>query len=249
MAKLRSFIKLEGTLEDLTFYKTQDGYMVRTKGGVSRNRIKHDPAFARTRENGVEFGNVTTSGKYIRRSITSLLLDASDNRVSSRLTHVLSQVKNQDLTSVRGQRNVAMGLATPAGQAILRGFDFNKDAPMDSVLQTPYTLDTATGDITIPDLIPDQQLGIPEGATHVSFSGAFLNLDLDTNTKDLQLSPVSNLPISNTVGTVSLSPPSPATGSGNSYYFLKIAFYQEVNGVQYSMNNGAFNSLYLIDVL
>ena len=54
---------MEGTMEDLTFYKGTDGYLVRTRGGVSRNRILNDPAFARTRENGMEFGSITGSGK------------------------------------------------------------------------------------------------------------------------------------------------------------------------------------------
>ncbi len=30
MGKLSSFIKLEGTLDGLTFYKSQSGYLVRT---------------------------------------------------------------------------------------------------------------------------------------------------------------------------------------------------------------------------
>lgn len=249
MPKLKSLIKIEGTLEDLTFYKTQDGYMVRTKGGVNKNRIKTDPAFARTRENGTEFGNTARSGKYLRRAITSLLADAKDNRVSSRLTQVLSQIKNEDLISVRGQRNVATGLETSLGKSLLRGFEFNKHATMDSVLQTDYTLDPASGEVIIADIVLNQQLGVPEGATHVSFSCGFLNLDLSNNTKDLQVSPVENLPITGTATTITLSPPNPAAGTGFNFYLLKVAFYQEVNGLQYPIQNGAYNALQLIEVL
>ena len=78
MAKLRSLIKVEGTLDDLTFYKGKEGYLVRTKGGVSANRIKSDPAFARTRENGSEFGHCATSGKILRRAVINLIADAKD---------------------------------------------------------------------------------------------------------------------------------------------------------------------------
>ena len=46
MAKLKSFIKIEGTLDDLTFYKGKQGYLVKTKSGVSANRIKNAPSFA-----------------------------------------------------------------------------------------------------------------------------------------------------------------------------------------------------------
>jgi len=248
MAKLKSLIKLEGTLDDLTFYKGEDGYLVKTKSGVSKNRIETDPSFVRTRENNAEFANAATSGKYLRRAITALLYDAKDPRVTSRLTQFMSRVKNQDLTSPRGQRTVAIGLATSEGKAWLKNFNFNKNAVLESVLLTNFSLDTTTGEIVITDLVPRQQLGIPEGATHVTFSSGFLNLDITTDDKDLELSAEVNLPINLTPTTVTLSPATP-TGSGESYFFLKVAFFQEINGVQYPLNNGAFNALQLLEVV
>ena len=250
MPKIKSLIKIEGTLDELTFYKSQDGYMVRTKGGVSKKRMATDPAFARTRENGSEFGNIARSGKFFRHAITSLLANAKDNRVTSRLTQVLSQVKNEDLTSIRGQRNVATGIATANGKAWLKGFNFNDRAAMDSVLLSNYTLDTATGEVVITDLIPSQQIAVPGGATHVSFTSGFLNFDFgDPDGYDLQLSPDITTPITGTANTVTLTPAAAAAGTGESYYFLKVAFYQEVNGMQYALNNGAHNALQLIEIL
>ena len=49
MAKYSSLFKVEGTLGEVNFYKSEDGYRMRTKGGVSKQRIERDPAFARTR--------------------------------------------------------------------------------------------------------------------------------------------------------------------------------------------------------
>jgi len=249
MAKLRSLIKIEGTLDDLTFYKGKDGYLVRTKGGVSANRIKNDPAFARTRENGTEFGHCAKSGKLLRRAILNLVADAKGNRVTSRLGQTMSYVKNEDLTSVRGQRQVAVGLATPEGKAHLKNFDFNNNAQMSAVLLSDFTLDSVTGEVNIVDLTPNHDLGKPGGATHVSFNTGFLNLDFETGEKDLQISPTENLPINGTTTSVTLTPPAAPTGTGNQMYFLKVAFFQEVNNVQYPLNNGAFNALQLIEVL
>jgi hypothetical protein len=56
MARQKGIIKLEGTIGDVSFYKSKDGYLAREKGGVDGDRIKNDPAFQRTRENGSEFG-------------------------------------------------------------------------------------------------------------------------------------------------------------------------------------------------
>jgi hypothetical protein len=248
MAKVKSLIKIFGTLDDLTFYKGEDGYLVKSKSAISKNRIETDPNFVRTRENNAEFANITKSGKFLRRAVTALMYDAKDPRVTSRLTQVMSKVKNEDKTSDRGERTVAIGLATPQGKAWLKHFNFNKNATLDSVLLTNYTLDTTTGEIVIPNLVPRQQLGVPEGATHVTFSSGFLNLDITTDVKDIQLSAEVNLPIDLTSTTVTLSPATP-TGTGESYFLLKIAFFQEINGTQYALNNGAFNALQLLEVV
>lgn len=249
MAKVRSIFNVEGTLGEVTFVKGEDGYYARTKGGVSKKRILSDPAFARTRENLMEFANAATSGKMLRRSIVGLLNDAKDNRVTSRLTQVMARVKNEDLISSRGERNVATGILTVLGKAWLNGFNFNKRAILDSVLQAAFSLNPVTGEVVIADLVPIQQLEIPDGATHVELSSGFLNLDFATGIKDLQVSNLVNLPIDATISTATLTPAGVPVGTGQSFYFLKVVFYQEINAVQYPLNNGAFNALQLIEVL
>tara|TARA_R110002012_G_scaffold127225_1_gene279434 strand:- start:32756 stop:33505 length:750 start_codon:yes stop_codon:yes gene_type:complete len=249
MAKYKSLFNIEGTLGEVTFYKSKEGSYVRRKGGVSKNRILNDPNFVRTRENLTEFGNTAKSGKILRRSINSLLVDAKDSRVTSRLTKVLSKVKNEDLVSPRGQRSVAIGLTTPEGQAWLKKFDFNNRANLDSVLMAQYSLDTSTGEIVITDLVPNVEISSPQGATHVTLNAGFLNVDLSTETADLQLSNLVNLPINGIQTTATLTPTAPATGAGQSFYFLKVAFFQEINGIQYPLNNGAFNALQLVEIV
>lgn len=249
MAKNASIIKIIGTLDDLTFYKGKEGYIVRTKGGVSKNRIKTDPAFARTRENGAEFGHIAHSGKLLRRSVIGLIEDAKDGRLTSRLMQVMARVKNEDLTSNRGERNVATGLATANGKQYLKGFDFNGDAPLDSVLLTDYSLDTANGEIELVDFSPMQHIAVPQGTTHVSLRSGFLNLDFATEVKALELSPIHNLGLNSAAATVTLTPAAVPAGTGNELFFLKVAFFQEMNGIQYPLNNGAFNALQLVEVL
>ncbi len=248
MARLKGIIKLEGTLDNLTFYKAQEGYLVKTKGGVSKERIQNDPAFERTRENGSEFGSSATSGKLLRTSVRNLMIRAKDNRVSSRVTQVMTQIKNVDTSSVRGERNVATGLATPEGKAILKGLDFNNRAILSAVLFAPYSVDTATGEITIPNLTPANDISYPSGATHVSFSSAFLNLDFDTTDSAIEYSPVVNLPIDTTSATQTLVPAGVPSGTGNDIYVLLIEFFQEINGVQYILKNGAYNVLNIVQV-
>jgi hypothetical protein len=89
MAKQKGIIKLKGTIGDITFYKSKDGYIAREKGGVDAKRIANDPAFQRTRENGSEFGRAGKAGKTLRMALRTLLLNSSDSRMVSRLTQLM----------------------------------------------------------------------------------------------------------------------------------------------------------------
>ncbi|MBK9719767.1 MAG: hypothetical protein IPO85_20070 [Saprospiraceae bacterium] len=40
MGRQIGLIKISGKFNDLSFYKSKDGYIVRTKGGASKARIK-----------------------------------------------------------------------------------------------------------------------------------------------------------------------------------------------------------------
>lgn len=249
MAKLNGILKIEGTLQDMTFYKSQDGHLVRTKGGVSGDRIANDPAFARTRENGSEFGTSATAGKLLRDTVRIMMQTASDNRVTSRLTQVMSQIKNFDTTSARGERTVGIGLGTSDGKATLKGFNFNDSAILGAILYKAYTLTSATGVINISALVPASDIAAPGGATHLSLKSAFAIADFDAGTSDIEFSNVVNLPIDYTSGSVTLTPAAVPTGTGTKLYFLQIEFFQEVNGVQYSLNNGAYNTLSIVEVV
>jgi hypothetical protein len=43
MAKQKGIMKIEGTVGEMTFYRSSGEYLVREKGGVDGNRIKNDP--------------------------------------------------------------------------------------------------------------------------------------------------------------------------------------------------------------
>lgn len=249
MAKQKSFLKVAGTLDGLTFYKSVDGHLVRTKGGVSKSRIMNDPAYIRTRENIAEFGNTAQSGKLLRNAIGTMLNRAKDPRMSSRMMGVLSKVRQLDASSSRGERVVSEGISTSSGKQLLKGFDFNNRAALQAVFHAPFNLDTATGVITIADFVPLDQLQIPEGASHVSFHSAFINLDFTNGTFDTQYSPIVNRVLDMNSTTITLTPVAIPSGSGTQLHLLLIEFFQEVNGLQYPLRNGAFNVLNLIDIV
>ena len=249
MAKQDGFVNFEGTLDNLTFYKTKDGHFIRTKGGVSKERIKNDPAFVRTRENGVEFGSITGSGKLLRNSLGSMLFKAKDSKMTSRLVRLMGEIKNMDTSSKRGDRNVGTSIVVnPDAKAMLLGFNFNAHASLGTVLNATVSVDAVTGVVTIASFNPMEQMRAPEGATHFSLQTGFLNVDFTTGIHDLVVSPEEIFPLVQGIIAPVLTPSSVPTGTGIIMNVLLIEFFQEVNAVKYMLNNGAFNVLQVVGV-
>src|SRR5690554_5202739 len=167
MAKQKGIIKLTGKIGDLSFYKSKDGYLAREKGGVDGERIKNDPAFVRTRENGSEFGLAATAGKTLRNAFRPMMMRAADNRVTSRLTRLMSQIRKLDTTSDRGKRSVGVAIQTQAAKDLLKGFNFNVRSMLNAILYRPIALDTSTGEITIEDLVPVNHIAAPANSTQI----------------------------------------------------------------------------------
>lgn len=248
MARQKGIIKLDGTIGGVTFYKTKDGYLAKEKSSVEADRIKNDPAFERTRENGAEFGSSARSGKLLRDTVRTMMQNASDRLVTSRLTKIMTQIKNIDPTSARGERNVGVGIAQPAGLALLKGFNFNIDAILGSILFNSYQVDPATGIITLNNLVPINDVSATPGATHITLRGAWARIDFATGDTDVQETNAVNLPLDAVSSNVVLTPAAAATGTGNDLFLLMIEFFQEVNGNQYTLKNGAYNALSIVEV-
>jgi hypothetical protein len=248
MARQKGIIKLKGTIGDITFYKTQDGHLAREKGGVDASRIKNDPAFQRTRENGSEFGRAGKAGKVLRLALRALLINSADSKMVSRLTQQMVKVIQADMVSERGLRNVIDGEAE-----LLIGFEFNIRGKLGTSLFAPYvgTIDRAAGEITV-DLapfVPANMIAAPGGTTHFKITSAGAEVDFEAETFVETHSETTILPW-NSAPTVAITHTNAVTATSTKPLFLAlgIEFFQEVNGQMYPLKNGAFNPLSVVKV-
>ncbi len=250
MARQIGLIKIKGKLDDLSFYKSKDGKMVKQKSGVDGDRIKNDPAFARTRENNREFGASGTASKLLRTAMFALLQNVSDSRLNSRLTATMSLIKNEDSVNDRGSRNVGSALvATPGSKELLKNFNFNDSAILNQILFQKYTVQQATGDITINGLQTIDHMRYPKGATHVNLKSAVVEIDFNSGQYDVVESPVTSLTIDKAVNNVQLTPSAaPSMQTGLKLYVLQVVFLQEINNKLYLLNNGTSTSMAIVDV-
>lgn len=249
MAQQKSILKLKGTIGGITFYKSKDGYLAREKGGVDASRIANDPGFARTRENGAEFANAASAGKLLRDAVRVLGKNASDGRVTSRLTQVMAQVKNMDEANVRGERSVAEGLTKAEAKLLLKGFNFNVNSVLGSVLYKPYQVDTATGQISIASLSPRNDISIPSGATHVIIKCGLASVDFETGVSEIGVSEAVRITTDAEDQPLLINPATIPALPGTRFFLLSIDFVQSVNNVDYSLNNNAYNVLAIVEVV
>jgi hypothetical protein len=248
MAKLKGIIKIKGTIGDITFYKSQDGYMVREKGGIDPKRIATDPAFQRTRENNSEFGRAGKAGKLLRTALRASLLNSADGRMVSRLTQAMTKVIQADVTSLRGLRNVIDGEAE-----LLNGFEFNIRGKLDGSLFAPFvgTIDRITGKISvdIDSFVPQNMLAAPIGTTHYKIISGGVEVDFEAGSFVEAHSESDILPWDG-VATVAINQVNSVTPNSSKPLFLALGveFYQEVNGQMYPLKNGTYNPLALVKV-
>ena len=248
MARLKGIIKLQGTLDDLTFYKTKDGNLVKTKSSISKDRIATDPAFIRTRENGSEFGSAASAGKLLRVAVKNLLA-TSNSHLTSRVTKLMMLLRTADLISARGDRNVYTAIGTAGGQDLIKGFNFNPNAPLASVFLRNFTLDKLTGTVSFLDINPSSDFVSPKGANYVTIKTAWAKLDFKKKIFDISYSDPFEMALLNvpSQGPMEIVIANKPITTGISLYFMCVEFIQEVNGIQYSLKNGAYNACAILD--
>ena len=249
MARQDSIIKLNGTIDGISFYKSKDGHLARKAGGESKARIASDPAFIRTRENGSEFGRAGSAGKVFRTALRGLLQKASDSRVSSRLTAEMVKVIKADETSDRGLRNVLDGEVE-----LLQGFEFNGSGLLTGTLFAPYdvSIDRVGGahEVNLAGFVPGAAVAAPSGATHCKIIAAAASIDFELGTWDVKQAETAFLvlgPQDQAAQTLAL--PLPAASTHPIVVVLGIEFVQEVNGKKYDLKNGSYNALAIAKVL
>lgn len=266
MGKLDSTITLTGSVGNLSFYKTQDGYIVRRKYGPSARRIKTDPAYARTRENNAEFARAGKATRLMRLAFARLLRSMADNRVSGRLTREFLKVIKSDTRNPHGERNVADG-----DNSLLEGFEFNVHGSLSKSFRAPFTTSVDSGNFSgafdslshrsgpepsVPELAagidvaefnPSKSVFAPEGATHFQLSSAAAVINFAENSWQATSADSGPLPLEPTVlPALHLQHKLKSTGPGPGFLLLGIGFLQAVNGAFLPLQNTTHNALAVV---
>ena len=243
MAKQTGVITLEGRVGRLSFYKTKDGYLAREKGGISKSRIMNDPKFARTRENLQEFADNASSSKLLRDALRPVVSKIGDSRLALRVTQAMMKVLKTDLVNARGDRKVREG-----DWSLMKGMELNAASSMGSTLfiEVVYTDSPTAWEAGIAGFTPQDFLALPRGATHSRISATGVGLDFSTGIRIVQTVSSPLLPLNVQALPISLPLDKTTLIGTHRAFVLVVEFVQMVNGVEYTINNGANNAAVIV---
>lgn len=194
MSKQNSVLKVKGSLDDVSYYKSNGRLLARKTHRVEKDAILSGPGYQRTRENMSEFGAAIAAAKSFRSAFNDAKT-MMDSRVSNRLTSVFKKILNLDAAGIRGQRAVQLSqhkeMLEQFNFSLLPTFSQSCTAFSDTVLNAARN----EGTIKLTRFNPMLQVDFPKGATHcklVQAIGVVADLDYDPATG--KYLPVNSVP-------------------------------------------------------
>jgi hypothetical protein len=256
MSKQVGLVKLKGNMDGISFFQSEGQHLARMANGPSKERIRTDARFERTRENNNEFGGSAGMTKAFRQAFAPVI-SMADARFTSRLIGTFKEINLQG-AGARGKRPITLS----QHGVHLTNLEFNVNRSVSNLFTGLITAtnsnDRHTATITIDDVLLRKVVKVPEGATHVQFTQAIgvlsdyvfnealkryipvdasvdkLSMVTDSAFISIADTPVLNLSI-NTVlpGAIVLN------GDVSVVQCFGVAFYQDVVGQYYPLPQGS----------
>jgi len=164
MARLvDTLLRFTGRLGGLIAYRRPDSdeIFVRTRGGVSRERLKHSPVYAIVRLRNAEFGGRAKASHWIIKATGPLrVLGGQD--LSGRLNALVDTIQKEDRESRLGERRLLFSVHA----GLLAGFSLHRHRLFDAVVRTSPTWvlsrETRTAQLVLPPLRPGSNFFPPD---------------------------------------------------------------------------------------
>ena len=138
MAIIKGAIQMTGSIRGVSFYtrRGSDKVIMRTKGGVSKEKMAKAPQYESLRKNQKEWGGCTKFGSMTRFAFGGLHRLA-DYNLTSVLNGMGKNLMKLDVESELGKRRLQLSQHKQA----MEGFNFNRNYPFNSVLRVGITCD------------------------------------------------------------------------------------------------------------
>jgi len=177
MAKAKAPFTIIGTIDDLNFYDSADGNIVRMRGktGITKQQFKDNPIFDPIRQQGSDFGYCSKKAKTFNLLVKPFYRYSQGASLFGRCIQLLLAILNEDAENEKGSRSLIKGLQNKTGLNYLLGFEGNTERPLSTVLLHDITFDWNKLELNLKELDPINDIAWPESATQVSIQLAIAN--------------------------------------------------------------------------
>jgi len=159
MAIVKGFLQMTGSIKGVSFYtrRGSDKVIMRTKGGVTKEKMATAPQYDGLRKNQTEFSG---SSKFasVTKSALGGLKRLADYNLSATLSGIGKNLLKLDTESELGQRRILLS----KHKQVLEGFNFNRNYPFNTVLRVGITAlmdrEKLLATVTIPHINTDIDL-------------------------------------------------------------------------------------------
>ncbi|MDP2688157.1 MAG: hypothetical protein Q8O62_13100 [Aequorivita sp.] len=170
MPKIKSIIKIVGTIKGMTYYFLNGEYVARRSNPPTKDQIYNDPRFASVRANTKEFGGASILSKAIRNGLGENEKMFKDIRFASRLSGVCRKIIQKG-NGKMGEREANLSNMPEA----LKGFQLHKTQIFNRIFPATPTVTTDQYKQLITISIPKVIVIPPKGksrATHFKLIAA-----------------------------------------------------------------------------
>ncbi|WP_298118830.1 hypothetical protein [Flavobacterium sp.] len=175
MAKNIGLIQFEGSIGDLVAYQRNGSLIIQRKGGFKGERLKTEERYESVRKRQSEFGKCAKLASSIKRALSLWLQFVPENMIYNHIQSMVMGIKNCDVSSEKGTKTFAKGIATPEGVYQFKKFQLNPKRSLSAGVEITSFFDFETGTVSVCPhqykLKPSMQLGAEV---------LLLQLDLDT---------------------------------------------------------------------
>jgi len=246
MAQQLGVVNFRGSIGDLTYVRTEDGYHVRRKSSLDKARVLTDKRFAGSRRASREFAAAANAGKVARQAVLRTLMNAGDSKLHSRMLKQMMDIIKTDAVSKHGERRPELG-----NFDLLRGFEFNNKNALIHTFLAPYRAavdrTAGTASVRFPAFDPDDHLLIPETATHFKLLIATAELDFTMKRSFAAFAESPYFSVkANEISEFELSQNIDPAGTLPVILVLGIRFYKITNGKYYQLHADDFNAVRIV---
>jgi hypothetical protein len=250
MAKASGIINIQGTIGGINLYMLNGELIARSdSGGFQSNDLKYGANHVRTRETGNEFVRCSSTGKYLRQSLFEVLPPKEYDGQPQHVVKLMTNLRDCDEISLRGQRNAGMGADTEKGRALLKGFTFNSGVYLDSIFRMPIEVDADGGGMTVGGFDASKGFSFPAGATHCRLRFGVLRFDFGTERRAASYAEPMLIGRDEVVAGFHLGVDAVPVGVGLVLPFLKVEFLQQVGGEMFVFKGKEFGVLEILGVV